>query len=121
MEIEKIKKLLKSSVLEDVQLAAEILHKKPAKYIKQVVEELGGRRVNWREGDYDPVFTYAIKLVKRFDVADEYFTKGRYYCSISEDNLYIDHCSRALIRILEGDTELSVSLQDESSKTKRSS
>lgn len=114
-----MKKLLQSSQLEDVVLGVEILHKQSTGYIRKVVSDLnhGVLKIN-ESGNY----TYSIKISPEmgFD-EDIYITKGKYYCSIYDGWIYIDHYKRALQRIKDEETILSVSLQNEGTETAGSS
>ncbi len=62
MDIEKMKKLLLSSSMEDVYLGVEILSKKPSKYVKKVVRDLNGGRNSYNKSkDFEECSTYSFK------------------------------------------------------------
>ncbi len=117
-----MKKLLLSSILEDVYLGVEILSKKPSKYVKQVVRDINGGKLHpgrQKYDDFEEKSTYSFKINYKTD-SDEniYITNKGYYCSVNGPYVYIDTPKRANKRILEGHSILAenlvVSLTNES-------
>jgi len=102
IDIEKLRKLLYSSHLEDVKVAIEYVSK--AK--KEVIVDLGFRK--GKEQDCD--FTYDLKHNLSGGYPDVYLVKGKYYMEISDSFIYIDHPKRALNRIKKGDAVLAKGL-----------